>query len=163
MPTNLQLEECATIRNLQERPEWNVRHGKITKIMPERLGVQLFPDAGPDIWKNDHSSHQEETTAPVLSIRPDNLIRSDNPYLRLAQIQEALESFSFDACPELPEVVYPARGASMGMIAGSDAGERVGQVSKGHPEWRFCGILVVDGEMNIAPRRVLCCPHGLFA
>ncbi|CAB9505803.1 expressed unknown protein [Seminavis robusta] len=92
-PRELRAGECVTIRKLEKRPELNGKSGKITKELDGRFGVAMFPD----------DCYEQNAKQPILSIKAENLLRSNNPFICLAQIEKALESFSFDACPPHPE------------------------------------------------------------
>jgi hypothetical protein len=85
-----------TLRRLEKRPDLNGRHGKITQVPEgtERVGVELFPLDG---------YNNAETELSSISVKPDNLLLSDNAYLCLAQVERALSSFSFISCPDPPK------------------------------------------------------------
>jgi hypothetical protein len=129
-PVDLTVGECVTLRNLRNRLDLNGRHGKIkgaSKQDDHRFAVQLF-----SIEDNDDAASKaakKKTSPIVLSIAPENLVRSDNPYLRMAQIVQALQSFSFESCPEPPNRMYLAppavqveRASTLLMAKASDFG-----------------------------------------
>jgi hypothetical protein len=97
-PEQLMIDDCVTLRHLSKRPDLNGRHGRIINYQENenRYGVQIFPQ----------DAYASPDPKLVLSIKPENLILSDNAVLRLGQIHTAMKAFQKESIPQPPELMY---------------------------------------------------------
>lgn len=115
------VNDCVTIRNLQKRPDLNGKHGRICGREDNgRFPVHIFPVDGDD----EAPAGAKQTQ--IISVKPENLVPSDNTFLRLGQIHDALKAFDFATVPKPCDSVYGAPasvdfvGVTMMMLSNAD-------------------------------------------
>lgn len=96
-------KDLVTLHNLEKRPDLNGQHGFICKPVEdtdERVSLELFPT----------DSYASPDKKRKLSVKPENLVLSDNTYRRLCQIHEKLSSLDLDTIeiPQPPQMIYNA-------------------------------------------------------
>ena len=107
-------EDLVTIVGLQKRPDLNGRQGIVAQppdaVSSERLAVELFPA------ETDTKQKGKQT----LSVQPKNLIFSDDTFLRLYEIHNAVGSLNVKTMdvPSTPPMIYGAPPSSSVQKAG---------------------------------------------